>query len=65
MKTYVQAQGFAVGQLVANVYRYPAVPRTNENERKLNLNNSKSKNALLNGLGYSVYGNVMHCNSSK
>jgi hypothetical protein len=46
-------------------YKEPTLPPTNDNERKLSLNNSKSKNALMNGLGDSVYENVMHCSSVK
>jgi hypothetical protein len=33
--------------------------------QQLSLNNSKAKNALLNGIGDSVYENVMHCISAK
>jgi hypothetical protein len=65
MKTYVQAQGFEVWQSVVDGYKEPVVPPTNENGRKLSLNNSKSKNSLLNGLGDSVYVKVMHCISTK
>jgi hypothetical protein len=61
MKTYVQAHGFEVWKSVVDGYKEPTVPPTNENGRKLSLNNSKAKNALLNGLGDSVYGKVMHC----
>jgi hypothetical protein len=32
---------------------------------KLSQNNSKSTNALLNGLGESVYAKLVHCKSSK
>jgi hypothetical protein len=46
-------------------YKEPSVPPTNDNIRKLILNNSKAKNALLNGLGDSLYGKFMHCISAK
>jgi hypothetical protein len=65
MKTYVQAQGFEVWKSVVDGYKEPTVPPTNENGRKLSLNNSKAKNALLNGLCDSVYVKVMHCSSAK
>ena len=39
MKTYVQAQGFEVWQLVVVGYKEPTVPPTYKNERKLGLNN--------------------------
>jgi hypothetical protein len=43
MKTYVQAQGFEVWKSVVDGYKEPTVPPTNENGRKINQNNSKSK----------------------
>jgi hypothetical protein len=65
MKTYVQAQGFEVWKSIVDGYKEPVVPPTNENGRKLSLNNSKAKNAILNGLVDSVYVKVMHCSSTK
>jgi hypothetical protein len=65
MKTYVQAQGFEVWKSIVDGYKEPTVPPTNDNGRKLSLNNSKSTNALLNGLCDSVYVKVMHCSSAK
>jgi hypothetical protein len=65
MKTYVQAQGFEVWKLVVNGYKETIIPPTNENGRKLSLNNSKAKNAILNGLVDSLYVKVMHCISAK
>ena len=65
MKTYIQAHEFEVWQSIVYGYKELGVPPTNDNGRKLSLNNSKSKNALLNGLGDSVYVKVMHCISSK
>jgi hypothetical protein len=40
MKTYVQAQGFELCQSIVDGYKEPDVPPTNENGRKLSLNNS-------------------------
>jgi hypothetical protein len=65
MKTYVQTHGFKVWQSNVDGYKEPAVPPTNDNRRKLSLNNSKAKNALLNGLFDSVCVKVMHCSSTK
>jgi hypothetical protein len=45
MKTYVQAHGFEVWKSVVDGYKEPVIPPTNENGRKLSLNNSKAKNA--------------------
>jgi hypothetical protein len=50
MKTYIQAQGFQVWQSIVDGYTAPAVPPTNDKVVKLGENNSKDKNALLNGL---------------
>jgi hypothetical protein len=65
MKTYVQAQGFEVWKSVVDGYKEPTVPPTNDNGKKLSLNNSKATNALLNGLCDSVYTKVIHCSSAK
>jgi hypothetical protein len=65
MKTYVQAQGFEVWKLVVDGYKEPIVPLTNENGKKHSLNNSKSTNALLNGLCDLIYSKFMHCSSTK
>jgi hypothetical protein len=65
MKTYLQAQGFEVWKSVLDGYKEPIVSPTNDNGRNLGPNNSKSKNALLNGISDSVYGKVMYCGSTK
>jgi hypothetical protein len=65
MKTYVQAEIFDVWQLILDGYKEPVFPPTNENSRKFSINNSKDKNALLNGLGDAVCGKVMHVSSTK
>jgi hypothetical protein len=38
---------------------------TNENGKKISINNSKSTNALLNVLCDSIYNKVIHCKSTK
>jgi hypothetical protein len=43
----------------------PAVPLTNDKTMKLSENNSKEKNALLNGLSDTVFTKVAHCKSAK
>jgi hypothetical protein len=65
MKTYVQAHGFEVWKSVVYGYKEPTVPPTNENGKKLGLNNSKSTNALLNDICDSVYTKVINCSSAK
>jgi hypothetical protein len=65
MKTYIQAQGFEIWQLVVDRYKEPTIPSTNEREIKLGKNNSKATNALMNGLCESIYTKFIHCKSAK
>jgi hypothetical protein len=65
MRTYIQAQGFQVWQSIVDGYTAPAVPPTNDKAVKLGENNSKSTNALLNGLNDTVFTKVAHCKSAK
>jgi hypothetical protein len=61
MKTYIQAQGFQVWQSIVDGYTAPTVPPTNDKAVKLGENNSKGKNALLNGLSDMEFTKVAHC----
>jgi hypothetical protein len=61
MKTYTQAQGFQVWQSIVDGYIAPTVPPINDKALKLGENNSKDKNALLNGLSDTVFTKVAHC----
>jgi hypothetical protein len=65
MKTYIQAQGFEIWQSIVDGYTTPTVPPTNDKAVKLGQNNSKSKNALLNGLSETIFTKVAHCKSTK
>ena len=65
MKTYIQAHGFQVCQSIVDGYTTPAIPPTNDKAMKLGENNSKSKNALLNGLSDMVFTKVAHCKYAK
>jgi hypothetical protein len=65
MKTYVHAHGFEVWKLAVYGYKALTIPPTNDNGKKISLNNSKSTNALLNGLCDLVYTKLMHCIFSK
>jgi hypothetical protein len=60
MKTYIQEQGFEIWQSVVDGYKEPTVPLTNERTIKIDQNNSKATNALLNGLCESVFTKVIH-----
>jgi hypothetical protein len=65
MNTYIQAQGFQVWQSIIDGYTPPTVPPTNEKAVKLGENNSKSKNALLNGISDTIFTKVSHCKLTK
>jgi hypothetical protein len=65
MKTYIKEQGFEIWKSVVDGYKEPIVLPTTEKEMKLSQNNSKSTNAILNGLGESVYTKVVYCKSAK
>jgi hypothetical protein len=65
MKTYIQAQGFEIWKSIVDGYTTPTVPPTNDKAVKLGQNNSKAKNALLNGLSETIFTKVAHCKSAK
>jgi hypothetical protein len=65
MKTYTQAQGFDVWQVVVDGYTTPTPPPTYRDRNKLSENNLKATNAILNDLYHSVYVKFMHHDSSK
>jgi hypothetical protein len=65
MKTYIKEHGFQVWQSIVDGYTTRAVPPTNDKVVKLDENNFKAKNALLNGLSDIVFTKVAHCKSSK
>jgi hypothetical protein len=65
MKKYIQAHGFEIWQSIVDGYTTPTIPPTNGKAMKLGQNNSKYTNALLNGLGESVFTKFAHCKSAK
>jgi hypothetical protein len=64
-RTYIQAHGFQVWQSIVDGYTTPAIPPTNDKGVKLDENNSKATNTLLNGLSDTIFTKVSHCKSSK
>ena len=46
-------------------YKESVILLTNENRKKINLNHSKDKNSLLNGLGDSIHGKFMYYSFAK
>jgi hypothetical protein len=65
MKTYIQAQGFEIWKSIIDGYTTLGVLSTNDKALKIGQNNSKATNALLNGLGKSIFTKVAHCKSVK
>ena len=65
MRTYIQAQGFQVWQSIVDGYTTLATPPTYDKEVKFGENNSKEKNALLNGLSDTIFTKFAHCKSTK
>jgi hypothetical protein len=65
MKTYIQAQGFQVWKSIVDGYTAPTVPPKNDKALKLSENNSKSINALLNGLSDTIFIKFAHYKSTK
>jgi hypothetical protein len=65
MKTYIQAHRFEIWQSIVDGYTAPVVLPTNDKVVKLDQNDSKSINALLNGLGEMVFTKVAHCKYAK
>jgi hypothetical protein len=50
MQTYVQPQWFDVWWAVVDGYKVPITPPTNKDGNKLEDNDARAKNAILNGL---------------
>jgi hypothetical protein len=65
MKKYIQAHGFEILQSIVDGYTAPAILPTNDKAVKPGQNNSKAKNALMNGLSETVFTKVAHCKSAK
>jgi hypothetical protein len=62
---YIQTHGFEIWQSIVDGYTTPTVPPTNDKAVKLGQNNSKDKNALLNGLSETIFTKFAHCKSAK
>ena len=52
-------------EIIVDGYASPTVPPTNDKAGKLGQNNSKATNALLNGLGETIFTKVPLCKSAK
>jgi hypothetical protein len=65
MKTYIQAQVFQVWKSIVDGYTAPTVPPKSDKAVKLDENNSKTINALLNCLSDTVFTKVAHWKSAK
>ena len=65
MKTYVQAQGFDVWWAVVDGYKAPTTPPIDKDGNKLEENDSRDRNAILNGLNKSIHVKFMDSESPK
>ena len=65
MKTYVQAHGFDVWREVVDGYNALATPPTYKDGKKLEDNDSRAINVILNGFNESIYTKVVHYESTK
>jgi hypothetical protein len=65
MKTYVQAQGFNVWRKVLDGYKAPTTPPIDKDGKKLEENDLRARNAILNFLTKSIHVKVIHCESAK
>jgi hypothetical protein len=65
MKTYIQAQEFDFWQEIVDGYTTPTTIPTDIHGKKLSEKNSKTTNAILNGLYHSIYVKFMHCDFAK
>jgi hypothetical protein len=65
MKTNIQARGFEIWKSIVDGYTTLAFPPTNDKVVKLGQNNSKSTNALLNGLSETLFTKFVHCKSAQ
>ncbi len=64
MRSHLMALGFGVWRSVVKGYDEASSESTNVDE-KAYTNDAKALNAILNGLGNSVFVKVMHCKTSK
>jgi len=65
MKTYVHPHGFDVWRELLYECKAPTTPLKNKDGNKLEDNDYRAKNAIMNGLIESVYTKVVHCESTK
>jgi hypothetical protein len=65
MKTYVHEHKFDVWREVVDGYKAPTAPPTYKDGNKLEENDSRDINAILNGFTKSIHVKVMHYESAK
>jgi hypothetical protein len=65
MKTCIHAHVFEIWKSIVDGHTIPTVLPANDKVVKLGQNNSKAKNALLNGLSETIFTKVAHCKFSK
>jgi hypothetical protein len=65
MKTYIRAHEFDVWKLIVDGYTTPSTLPTYRDGKKLNENNFRATNVILNGIEHPVFVKVMHRDSRK
>jgi len=65
MQSFFMYLGYDVWYLLVNGYKDPNINPTDMTKIRLNINNSKDRNAILCGLKKSIYTKVMYCASAK
>jgi hypothetical protein len=65
MKTYIQTHRFDVWREVVYGYKVPATPSIDKDGNKIEENDFRDRNSILNGLTKSMYAKFLHCDSAK
>lgn len=65
MSYYLMSLGLEVWHSVLNEYIAPSTLPTDQDERKVYVENAKALNSITNGITYSEFTKVMDCNSAK
>jgi hypothetical protein len=65
IQTYIQEHIFDVWKSVVDGYKAPTTPPIDNDGKKLVENNSKSNNAIQNGVDESIFRKIIHLESAK
>jgi hypothetical protein len=65
MNTYIHAHGFEIWKSIVDGYKVPTILPKNDKVVKLDQNNLKATNSLMNGIGETISTKFAHCKSTK